>query len=79
MEKYTTAVRSHWLTDGGVLQNKPLGPALREIFERPADHDVRRLLLYVVPSADGASADGASADGCVFLRGVPFRGVSVMR
>jgi patatin-related protein len=61
MEDYTTAVRSHWLTDGGVLQNKPLGPALREIFERPADHDVRRLLLYVVPSADGASADGETA------------------
>jgi patatin-related protein len=53
MGDYTTAVRSHWLTDGGVLQNKPLGPALREIFERPADQDVRRLLLYIVPSADG--------------------------
>jgi patatin-related protein len=56
MENYTTAIRSHWLTDGGVLQNKPLGPALREIFERPADQDVRRLLLYVVPSAQGETA-----------------------
>ena len=56
MENYTTAIRSHWLTDGGVLQNKPLGPALREIFERPANQDVRRLLLYVVPSAQGETA-----------------------
>ena len=56
MDDYTTAVRSHWLTDGGVLQNKPLGPALREIFERGADQDVRRLLLYVVPSAEGETA-----------------------
>ncbi|MGH3519163.1 MAG: patatin-like protein [Haloechinothrix sp.] len=51
MSRYTTAARSHWLTDGGVLLNKPLRPALREIFERPAEEAVRRLLLYVVPTS----------------------------
>ncbi|WP_033294446.1 patatin-like protein [Amycolatopsis jejuensis] len=53
MTEYTELVRSHWLADGGVLVNKPLRPALREIFERPSTADVRRLLLYVVPTVDG--------------------------
>ena len=53
LAKYTDVARSHWLTDGGVLLNKPLRPALREIFERRSSQDVRRLLLYVVPT--GAS------------------------
>jgi patatin-related protein len=50
---YTEVARSHWLTDGGVLLNKPLHPALREIFERWSQKDVRRLLLYVVPTDAG--------------------------
>ncbi|WP_037361946.1 patatin-like protein [Amycolatopsis orientalis] len=53
MTEYTELVRSHWLADGGVLVNKPLRPALREIFERPSSTEVRRLLLYVVPTVDG--------------------------
>ncbi|MET9261443.1 patatin-like protein [Amycolatopsis sp. NPDC004079] len=53
MTDYTELVRSHWLADGGVLVNKPLRPALREIFERSSSTDVRRLLLYVVPKIDG--------------------------
>ncbi|MBB4687897.1 patatin-like protein [Amycolatopsis jiangsuensis] len=53
MTGYTDLMRSHWITDGGVLVNKPLGPALEEIFERPSSADVRRLLLYVVPTVDG--------------------------
>ncbi|MEU5261807.1 patatin-like protein [Amycolatopsis sp. NPDC021455] len=53
MTPYTELTRSHWLTDGGVLLNKPLRPALREIFERPSNADVRRLLLYVVPTGEG--------------------------
>ncbi|SDX07887.1 patatin-related protein [Amycolatopsis xylanica] len=53
MNAYVDVTRSHWLTDGGVLLKKPLGPALREIFERPAEQDVRRLLLYVVPTGEG--------------------------
>jgi predicted acylesterase/phospholipase RssA len=52
MTPYTDLIRSHWLTDGGVLLNKPLRPALREIFERPSHADVRRLLLYVVPTGE---------------------------
>ncbi|MEA5359083.1 patatin-like protein [Amycolatopsis sp., V23-08] len=52
MTAYTDLTRSHWLTDGGVLLNKPLRPALREIFERPSHSDVRRLLLYVVPTGE---------------------------
>ncbi len=52
MTRYTDVSRSHWLTDGGVLLNKPLRPALREIFERQSHSDVRRLLLYVVPTAE---------------------------
>ncbi|RSD19377.1 patatin-like protein [Amycolatopsis eburnea] len=52
MTAYTELTRSHWLTDGGVLLNKPLRPALREIFERPSHADVRRLLLYVVPTGE---------------------------
>jgi hypothetical protein len=55
MTPYTELTRSHWLTDGGVLLNKPLRPALREIFERRANVDVRRLLLYVVPTGEGVT------------------------
>ncbi|SEF29698.1 patatin-related protein [Amycolatopsis pretoriensis] len=52
MGPYTALTRSHWVTDGGVLLNKPLRPALQEIFARPAAADVRRLLLYVVPTGE---------------------------
>ncbi len=55
MTPYTELTRSHWLTDGGVLLNKPLRPALREIFERTSHADVRRLLLYVVPTGEGVT------------------------
>ncbi|HEY3467694.1 MAG TPA: patatin-like protein [Amycolatopsis sp.] len=61
MTPYTELTRSHWLTDGGVLLNKPLRPALREIFERPSQSDVRRLLLYVVPTGEG-EADAVDCD-----------------
>ncbi|MFF0143861.1 patatin-related protein [Amycolatopsis sulphurea] len=57
MTDYTDLVRSHWITDGGVLVNKPLGPALEEIFERSSSSDVRRLLLYVVPAVDADAAE----------------------
>ncbi|WP_410637050.1 patatin-like protein [Amycolatopsis sp. lyj-346] len=60
MTPYTELTRSHWLTDGGVLLNKPLRPALREIFERSSHADVRRLLLYVVPTGER----GTEAAGC---------------
>jgi patatin-related protein len=56
MTEYTELTRSHWLTDGGVLVNKPLRPALQEIFERSSAADVRRLLLYVVPTTEVETA-----------------------
>jgi predicted acylesterase/phospholipase RssA len=56
MSQYAGITRSHWVTDGGVLLNKPLAPALQEIFERPAATDVRRLLLYVVPTGEQEEA-----------------------
>jgi len=40
---------SRWVMDGGVLVNKPLAPALDAIFAQPAENQVRRVLLYVVP------------------------------
>ncbi|MGW4483333.1 patatin-like protein [Amycolatopsis sp. NPDC004368] len=52
MTAYTGLTRSHWLTDGGVLVNKPLRPALKEIYNRSSTSDVRRLLLYVVPTVE---------------------------
>ncbi|MGW3963326.1 patatin-like protein [Amycolatopsis sp. NPDC005003] len=61
MTPYTELTRSHWLTDGGVLLNKPLRPALREIFERRSNVDVRRLLLYVVPTGEGET-DAVACD-----------------
>ena len=56
MSAYTAIGRTHWVTDGGVLLNKPLRPALQEIFARPAASDVRRLLLYVVPTGEREAA-----------------------
>ncbi|GHG16421.1 MULTISPECIES: patatin-like protein [Amycolatopsis] len=61
MKPYTKLARSHWVTDGGVLLNKPLRPALAEIFARPAASDVRRLLLYVVPTGE-REAEAKSCD-----------------
>jgi patatin-related protein len=38
-----------WFVDGGVLDNKPFGPAIEAIRERPADVQVDRRLLYLEP------------------------------
>jgi patatin-related protein len=38
-----------YLIDGGVLDNKPLGAALKAVFSMPATRSVRRVLAYVVP------------------------------
>lgn len=40
---------TRYVIDGGVLVNKPVGPALRSVFSLPADRQVRRVLAYVVP------------------------------
>lgn len=39
------------LMDGGVLDNAPFGPVLEAITRRKLDRPVRRVLVYVVPSA----------------------------
>jgi predicted acylesterase/phospholipase RssA len=54
--------RPSWLMDGGVLDNAPFGPILREMKARPVSSDVKRLLVYVVPST-GATPLAATTDG----------------
>lgn len=41
-----------WMTDGGVLQNRPFAPTLKTIFHRTADKRVERLLFYVEPTLE---------------------------
>jgi len=43
-----------WFVDGGVLDNKPFGPAIEAIRERPADMEVDRRLLYLEPDPGDA-------------------------
>ena len=54
MDRYANTTRPHWVADGGLLANRPIGPLLETIFDRPADGPVRRVLLYVVPSSGPA-------------------------
>ncbi|GHG61509.1 putative membrane protein [Streptomyces griseocarneus] len=55
-------VRTQFCADGGLLANRPLGPALRAIFDRPAEKEVRRVLAYVVPSAGVEDTAKAGAE-----------------
>jgi patatin-related protein len=38
-----------WFVDGGVLDNKPFGPAIDAIRDRPAEVEVDRRLIYLEP------------------------------
>lgn len=49
MKDFANTTRAHWAADGGLLMNEPIRPLLREVFKRPAERQVRRVLLYVVP------------------------------
>ncbi|HEY8199942.1 MAG TPA: DUF3376 domain-containing protein, partial [Actinomycetota bacterium] len=50
--------------DGGVLVNRPIGPAMRAVFEQKAvDRPVRRVLAYVVPDTGPAPGDTADSPG----------------
>jgi patatin-related protein len=60
MQKYANITRPHWVADGGLLANRPINPLLQAIFDCPADRQVRRVLLYVVPSPGGAPNPGAT-------------------
>ena len=46
--------RSHWVADGGLLDNQPIDAVLETIFQRPARRLVRRVLLYIVPTTGPA-------------------------
>ncbi|MFG2996991.1 patatin-like protein [Streptomyces sp. NPDC048340] len=50
MERFANITRDHWVADGGLLANRPLGPLLQSVFDAPAERQVRRVLLYVVPT-----------------------------
>ena len=66
-----------WFVDGGVLDNKPFGPAIDAIRQRPADVEVDRRLLYLEPDPGGAanpveqSAPGTLAAAIGGLTGLP--------
>lgn len=60
MSDYANTTRSHWAADGGLLINRPLGPMLQTIFDRAAERQVRRCLLYVTPTT-GSFAAGDTA------------------
>lgn len=54
MAPFTNITRPHWVSDGGLLDNRPIGVLLKRIFDRPARRPVRRVLLFVVPSSGPA-------------------------
>ncbi len=54
METFASITRAHWVADGGLLDNQPIDVLLTRIFDRPARRPVRRVLLFVVPSAGPA-------------------------
>jgi len=47
--------------DGGYLNNKPFGYALREIQRRESDLPVRRMLMYIEPSPERACGNSTKA------------------
>ena len=56
-EAWVPADEFAWLADGGILDNAPFAPILEEVARRPVSGAWRRILCYVVPSAD----DGGGA------------------
>jgi patatin-related protein len=54
MGRFANITRPHWVADGGLLDNQPIGLLLQSIFDRPAQKAVRRVLLFVVPSSGPA-------------------------
>jgi predicted acylesterase/phospholipase RssA len=59
----TNISTTQFAADGGLLANRPIGPALQAVFDRPAGHDVRRVLAYVVPTvAEPPIAEPGASD-----------------
>ncbi len=54
MAPYANITRPHWVADGGMLDNRPIGVLLERVFDRAAQRPVRRVLLFVVPSSGPA-------------------------
>ena len=52
-----------WLMDGGVLDNEPFDPVLREMRKRLVERGTRRVLAYVVPSTGVDEDDGQAGSG----------------
>lgn len=44
--------RERWLSDGGLLLNRPFPPVIRTVFGRVADRPVERVLLYLDPDPE---------------------------
>ena len=42
--------QSTWAVDGGLLANRPIGPLLQSVLARTTDREVRRAMLFVVPT-----------------------------
>jgi patatin-related protein len=56
MAPYANFTEPAWVVDGGLLANRPIGPLLRSVLARRADREVRRVLLFVVPSTGSPTA-----------------------
>src|SRR3546814_10908397 len=41
-----------WMIDGGVLDNKPFSHVARAIEDKPEDHEVYRIVVYVEPDTE---------------------------
>ncbi|WP_425569983.1 patatin-like protein [Rhodococcus olei] len=54
MAPFTNITRPHWVTDGGLLDNRPIDVLIARMFNRRARRRVRRVLLFVVPSSGPA-------------------------
>jgi predicted acylesterase/phospholipase RssA len=61
MSPFTDATPTQFVADGGLLANRPLGPALQAVFDRSADREVRRVLAFVVPTVGGGAPSAAQA------------------
>lgn len=55
MAPFTGVKQTQFAADGGLLANRPLGPALQAVFDRSADREVRRVLAFVVPTVSGGA------------------------
>ncbi|TYB55960.1 patatin-like protein [Nonomuraea sp. PA05] len=77
-ETSADTTRAHWVSDGGLLVNRPIAPLLRVIFDRPADQRVRRVLLHVVPTNAVTHSQDDRADQPLSLHTALMRNVEAV-